>query len=108
MAQCPFKLGQYAHIVHGICSPFLVGIIKRQAIIGYTMQPVPFATDIDAGFIGMCQIRSGQLIFDPIFKIYQRPESFFVKIENRSFTDRYMKLIGKIVLYSVMRDKLKL
>jgi len=72
------------------------------------MQPMCFATDIDARFIRICQIWSGQLIFDSIFKISQRLEGFFVKIENRSFTDRYMKLIGKIILYSVIRDKLKL
>ena len=56
MTQYAFELGQNTHINHGIDSPFFMGIIKCPAIIGYAMQPMSFATNIDARFIGMCQI----------------------------------------------------
>ena len=55
MAQYPFEPGQYAHIIHSICSPFFVRVIGCPEIIGYAMQPVSFATDIDARFIRMCK-----------------------------------------------------
>jgi len=99
MTQYPFEPGQYAHIIHGLCSSFCMGIIKCPIIIGYAMQPMSFAADIDARFIRMRLICSGQLVFDPIFKVGQKLKGFFVKIENRPFTDRYINPANKYCLF---------
>ena len=83
-------------------------IIKHPVIIGYAVQPVSLATDIDARFIGMRQSRAVQFVFDPVFKLGQKLKGFFIEIEKRAFTDRYVQLVGKMILHPVVGDKLKL
>ena len=108
MTQCPFEPGQNAHVDHGVHPPLFVGIIKRPGLIAYTMKPAPDSSYVDTGFIRMGHIRGCQLMFCPLFKVAQKFKGFFVKIENRTLTDRYMKLVGKIILYPVVWNQLEL
>ena len=71
------------------------------------MQPVAFATDIDAGLIGMRHLRASQLILGPDFKARQQLKGLLVEIEDRTLTDWYLKLVGKIILDPLIGQQLK-
>ena len=69
---------------------------------------MPFAADIDPRLICMNQSGSGQRGFGSVFKVSQQLVGLFVEIENRSFADRYLELIRKVILDAVIGHKLKL
>ena len=70
------------------------------------MQPYPIAIYIDAGLVRMGNQGIGQFLLCAIFKISQKTKSFFVEIVNRSFADRHINLICKMILYPVIWNQL--
>jgi hypothetical protein len=59
---------------------------------------MPLAVDIDARFIGVCDLRLCQLIFTALFKLEQLLEGTAVKVVKRAFTQRYLQLVCEVLL----------
>lgn len=72
------------------------------------MQPVAFAANVDAGFIRMHKHGCGKFGLCPSLKSLQPLIGFFVEVEDRADTDRYVHLILEMIPDSIIGDQLVL
>ena len=72
------------------------------------MQPVAFSADVDAGLIGMHEVRLGELGLRPLLEGIQLAISFLIEVEDRARTDRNVHLILEVISDSIIGDQLVL
>ena len=72
------------------------------------MQPVAFSANVDAGLIGMHEIRVGKLALRPLPEGGQPLIGLFVEVEHRARTDRDVHLILKVIPDSIIGEQLVL
>ena len=66
------------------------------------------AADVDAGLIGMHELRAGEPTLHPLFERCQPLKGLLVEVEHRTRADGDLHLIGEVISDPIIRDQLVL
>jgi len=108
VAEDALEQRQDANRVGGFTTAAVVHLVVGPLAIGGDMQPMAFAVDVDPRLINMQKRGAHERRMGQNCETFQPLEGLLIEVEQRSGTERDLKLFPEVILDALLGNELKL